>query len=725
MTKLTHPFFIDSEGQLIRSTGHYGEMAATFTEHLSQRFTSPEQIISERFGELQAAAASIGALLDAVPVMDGAPHYLPNNKGQRNKQHGYFAEFVQAKDGAIIPRVTFHTFKQGGHTEAWYPRDDLWKEWEQAKESGTAPAADPERLNQYQAKAEAMKAAADAKRAALEAEANKGQTAAAQAARIAWAMASPADQHEYLSRKQITGQGLRVADEKQTARLWSRQGGEWIEDATVCNKGDLLIPLFHSGELVNLQRITPEGKRFIMGGQTAGAFHRIEGAAPAFIAEGYATAATVAEITGRAVICAFSAGNMPAVAEIHKSESLTVAADNDPAGIKAATNAGLPYIAPPADGQDWNDYANQNGTEAALMLLQQKPEPVVGALINGWDMADDASAPSFLIDGILEEDANGIIGGASMTYKSFIVLRMAWSICTGEAFMGRKVFRPGPVVYVCGEGQGAIMRRLKALKLFFDSTPDHPIYVIGDGVNLASPESMEALQRRITDAAPVLVIFDTFASISGGAQENDNSEVGAVLNLARDTCRAVGASSLIVHHFGKDSEKGFRGASAFVNNVDFAFTAKKIGSQITELACYKMKDGEHFSPITMAAEVVPLGIHDQNGRESTSLVVIQTERAKTPGNDQDSEKGTHADRAYAALVRQWRKQVETLEAGGKMAENPLVTYSDWKEEVDKLQAKINLSKEAGKLVKAGRIERIEGRATGGQFRPRIPADDAE
>ena len=241
---------------------------------------------------------------------------------------------------------------------------------------------------------------------------------------------------------------------------------------------------------------------------------------------------------------------------------------------------------------------------------------------NGWDLAMTAKPAQYLIDGFLETDANGILGGASMTYKSFFAMRMAHSICSGEPFMGRRVYKTGPVVLVCGEGQGAVTRRLKALVLKLGK-PKHMIHVVPMGVSLTCRESMGKLTEKLKQINPVLVIFDTFASLSGGIEENSNSEVGTALNLVRDTCRIAGASSMIVHHFGKDAEKGFRGASAFINNVDFAFTVARNGVEHDRKAlvtCVKMKDGEHFHDILFQSVVVPLGMKEQNGKESTSLV---------------------------------------------------------------------------------------------------------
>lgn len=696
-----------------------------FAAYVPSQYSDPHQIAEFYHYDAAEIATSVGVALPEEIEFNGRFHYAPNMEGKQDQRQGYIADFRADDDGVVLPNITFHSFRDAGKAVHWKPRELLWAEFKRYKAGNPTPAKyNPEEYKARAAKLEAESKAAAAAREALD---NAGRAFVAESARMAWGAATEATQHDYLTRKGIAAHGARVATQRIQGTVYDKDTNT-TTNGIVCDAGDLIIPLFNAaGELVNVQRIKPDGrKRPIKGGQTKGCYYRIDGALPALVAEGFATAATVHHATGRAVYVAFSAGNMPTVTEAIK-EIGAVAADADHAGLKAAEATGLPYLAPPdmADGSDWNDYAAQHGIEVtaqALSTLQPVERSEAPALLNGWDLADDAQAATFLVDGLLEEDAHGILGGASMTYKSFFALRLAHSVCSGEPFMGRRVYRPGPVVYVCGEGQGAVKRRLRALKLHLGGTPKHPIHLIGEGVNLNDPASMATLEVKLAQAKPVLVIFDTFASLAGGIDENSNSEVGAALNLVRDTCRAAGASSMIVHHFGKDAEKGFRGASAFVNNVDFAFTAKTTGAKVAEVGCHKMKDGEHFQPITVAAEVVPLGIYDQNGQEATSLVVIPASPAIVQANGEDLPQATNADRAYSALVRVWKKQCDKLRRAGKPTGSACVTYAVWKEEAEGADIK-NFSREVGNLTKRGRIQEVSLGSDGRGFRPIIDAED--
>ena len=101
-------------------------------------------------------------------------------------------------------------------------------------------------------------------------------------------------------------------------------------------KTALLVPVRDAaGTLHGLQFIGPDGvKRFKTGTAVAGCYHAIgKPNGKILIAEGYATGATLHEITGYAVACAFNAGNLKPVAEAlrvkYPNAELVLCADDD------------------------------------------------------------------------------------------------------------------------------------------------------------------------------------------------------------------------------------------------------------------------------------------------------------------------------------------------------------------------------------------------------------
>lgn len=259
----------------------------------------------------------------------------------------------------------------------------------------------------------------------------------------------------------------------------------------------------------------------------------------------------------------------------------------------------------------------------------------------GNDLARNAKAPVWLIKGILEQDKHGILCGASMAFKSFAVLEMAHCIANGRAFMGYDVKKQGSVIYVCGEG--SIDRRLRALVIKHgEFNNDDDFHLLNDSMRIDKDDDMTDLRLLIEQVKPVLVVFDTFASLIGSTNENDNGAVGSVLNLVRDTCRTTfKTSSIVVHHTGKDADKGMRGASAFEGNVDFAFMLKRNNDFTTTMTTGKLKDNADFMPIHMAAIEVDLNIPNDDPDELepiTSLVLQKADYVKS-----DSKKSINSD----------------------------------------------------------------------------------
>ena len=162
------------------------------------------------------------------------------------------------------------------------------------------------------------------------------QTAVKTNAQKIWERAKPADlNHPYLAAKGIT---------EATAISGLRQNPY---------KGDLnlLVPVMYEREVVNLQSINQDGgKRFLAGGQVKGGYAVVGDASKIdngiVIAEGYATAASIHQATGKPVLVAFNAGNMVTVSErlaksLPPDVPVVLAVDNDASqtGIKKAMQA--------------------------------------------------------------------------------------------------------------------------------------------------------------------------------------------------------------------------------------------------------------------------------------------------------------------------------------------------------------------------------------------------
>ena len=178
-----------------------------------------------------------------------------------------------------------------------------------------------------------LKAEWDRRAAERQAEITRQQEITAKRAWNQWSnalWASP-DHCEYLAEKGLRGHGVKMTD-----------------------KGGLLVPVRDiDGKLHSLQYIDTVSKAFLKNSRKSGCMHVIDpnrtlGKGPIIIAEGYATAASIHEATGRPVVTAFDAGNLEPVAAAlrgrYPTSDIVLAADDDHrkernAGIEKAETA--------------------------------------------------------------------------------------------------------------------------------------------------------------------------------------------------------------------------------------------------------------------------------------------------------------------------------------------------------------------------------------------------
>ena len=181
---------------------------------------------------------------------------------------------------------------------------------------------------------------------------------AAKTARSIWAESVPVISHPYLERKQVKAHGIRVYEDQ------------------------LVVPLTIDTHVHSLQFITDTRKKFMLGGRVKGCYYPIGKLTnQIWITEGFATAATVHEVTGETTVCAFNSGNLAAVTRhfVEMGLRVYIAADNDKAGWEVAGKARLVgaecRVAPDFnDGQigtDWNDFCALYGQEHTKEVLSR------------------------------------------------------------------------------------------------------------------------------------------------------------------------------------------------------------------------------------------------------------------------------------------------------------------------------------------------------------------
>ena len=246
---------------------------------------------------------------------------------------------------------------------------------------------------------------------------------------------------------------------------------------------------------------------------------------------------------------------------------------------------------------------------------------------------------SWLVKGVLPMGELGILFGASGSGKTFVALDLAFCVARGVEWRGRRV-KQGRVVTIAAEGGAGIGKRADAYAQHhnFDLKSVSDMRVITAAPNFLDDDDISEVIAEIKNIGPVtLIVVDTLAQVSPGANENTSEDMSRVLSNVKLLHEATGAMVLLVHHAGKDLSKGSRGWSGIKGAADVQLEVLRHDNGDREIAIEKMKDGEDGVRWGFKLEVVELGI-DFEGDTVTSCVAVEADLPK-PSEEQGDRKG--------------------------------------------------------------------------------------
>lgn len=233
-------------------------------------------------------------------------------------------------------------------------------------------------------------------------------------------------------------------------------------------------------------------------------------------------------------------------------------------------------------------------------------------------------SPGWMIKGVLPRAELVVLFGESGSGKTFITLDLSMAVARGVDWRGRRT-KSGRVVYIAAEGGGGFRNRLTAYARQNDVELDRiPFGVIHAAPNfLHKDDPLEVARAIVANGGADLIVVDTFAQVTPGANENAAEDVGKALSHCRGLHRATGAVVLLVHHAGKDSTKGARGWSGLRAAADAEIeVARTPAGRLARIT--KQKDGEDGLEFGFALEQIAIG-EDEDGDEVSSCVVVEAE----------------------------------------------------------------------------------------------------
>jgi hypothetical protein len=271
---------------------------------------------------------------------------------------------------------------------------------------------------------------------------------------------------------------------------------------------------------------------------------------------------------------------------------------------------------------------------------------------NRWGVrfADDPLPPgdgSYCVKGIIGSQSTAMLYGAPGTGKSTLAIDIAFKIALDLPWFGNRV-QPGGVVYVAYEGQGGIPNRVAAAASFLGN-PGKKFAWMSGGASLASDVGrIIAATKEVAKCtrSPVrLVIIDTLARALADENENEAAGIAAASSHADRIKASTGGAVLLIHHPGKDKDRGPRGSSAIRGCTDALIRVER------------RKDG--------AIRTVNLEKAREGLERQLAAFVLKSVKVAT---DADGDDVTACVAAVSAPLKMDRKRLNPKTAAGKALE---------------------------------------------------------
>jgi putative DNA primase/helicase len=454
-------------------------------------------------------------------------------------------------------------------------------------------------------------------KAARDIELAKSREVASNTVEKIWSEATAAHpDHPYLSRKGIGVNGARVTGD-----------------------GRLVVPLYNpNGTLSSLQYIDREGgKLYHAGGQTGGCSWLVgtmDEPGVLYVAEGYATAATIHQVTGRPCLVAYSASNLVPVTgaardKYGSTQEIVIVADNDASNTgqkyadQASAKFGARSIMPPFQG-DANDYVAAGGDLSVLLI-----PPVSDWLIPADEFCTKPAPIKWMVKNWIQDDALIMIHGPSGGGKTFVALDWCLHIASSLTDWNGHRVKNGTVVYLAGEGHHGLRSRISAWKQHHGVSSVN-MWLSKAGCDLNTPEGyMKVVEAiRALPHPPSVIVVDTLHRFLSG-DENSAQDAKTMIDACAALMREFNCSIILVHHTGVSDEAQHRarGSSAWKGALEIEISVIPAkGDGPIQIVQRKSKDAEEAKPVYAVLELVQInGWFDEDGEQVSSAVITQTE----------------------------------------------------------------------------------------------------
>ncbi|MDD3963910.1 MAG: AAA family ATPase [Synergistaceae bacterium] len=362
------------------------------------------------------------------------------------------------------------------------------------------------------------------------------------------------DDFPYLLRKGVGSMGLRTDLDQQMGQV-------------------LLIPACDAScQIIGLERISGEGQKQHLG-EKKNTFYLIGEPRPGeqvFIAEGYATGASLHKITDSPVAISFSHFNLGNVANIleRKGFKPTVCPDSGASLVSNFRNVLTPEGTP--KGQDWNDFHQEQGLDRARELFREqeakstirtedKPIKQRPSLLDFRKHLEPSKGTRpEMIGGIFPRSGVSVIAGQQGTGKSLLMQKFCCDISRGGSILDgfSESISPVKSLYLIGEFSANGMNHRAQTASWQYDRENLILYEIRDflinniPLGLSTEEGFENIRQLIKEEKPDLIVFDSMMSFIT-ANESDMQEMQSAFSKLLRIADEAKCAVVLVHHIRK------------------------------------------------------------------------------------------------------------------------------------------------------------------------------
>ena len=246
-----------------------------------------------------------------------------------------------------------------------------------------------------------------------------------------------------------------------------------------------------------------------------------------------------------------------------------------------------------AAGHGLHDFRPVDLAAADSDLAPTRADELRAALLDSAAL-DHLPKPELLVDGLLYLDSLAWLHGKPGHGKSLIALDWACCIAAGLPWQDREV-RQGPVLYLIAEGASGLHARVRAWE--DRARLVTTVQFLPVAVQLLQPGEALAVAELAAGLGCILVVIDTQARVTVGADENSAVDMGMLVRSADLIRGASRACVQLVHHEPRAGEN-LRGSTALEGAATSILRVVKDGARL-ELTNPKQKDAVPADPMTL------------------------------------------------------------------------------------------------------------------------------